>query len=111
MSFEEQPEQQLVIRVDDDKIAGAYANIANVWHSSYEFTIDFGVMQPTRRNDDGTLVNEAYVTSRVRLPIAVVYPLLRALSDNIAVFEREYGPVPTGTNVDLPPDFRPPEAE
>jgi hypothetical protein len=106
---DQQPEQQLVIRVDDDRIAGAYANIANVWHSPYEFTIDFGVMQPSRQGEDGTLVNEAYVTSRVRLPIAVVYPLLRALSDNIAVFEREYGPVPTGTNVELPPDFRPEE--
>jgi hypothetical protein len=104
---DEQPDQQLVIRVDDDKVAGAYANIANVWHSPFEFTIDFGVMQPSQQREDGTMVSEAYVTSRVRLPIAVVYPLLRALSDNIAVFEREYGPVPTGTNVELPPDFRP----
>ena len=107
MSSDDQPGEQLMIRVDDDKVGGSYANIANVWHSSYEFTIDFGVMQPSRQNPDGSIVNEAYVTSRVRLPVGVVYPLLRALSDNIAIYEQQYGAVPTGTNVDLPPDFRP----
>ncbi len=108
MSDDTPPDPQgLVLRVDDDHMAGAYANVANVWHSPYEFTIDFAVLQPAAAQPGVQPVNEAYVTSRVRLPVAVIYPLLRALSDNIAIYERQYGPVPTNTNVELPPDFRP----
>lgn len=102
---ENQPTLQLLI---DEKLAGgSYANVANVWHTPHEFTIDFGVIEPPRLDPEtGAPVQPVRVTSRVRLPISVVFPLVRALSDNIAQYEASTGStVPTGTDVSLPPDF------
>lgn len=98
---------RLEIRIDDGLVPGAYSNIVNVWHTPYEFTLDFGVIEPVTQSENGPVL-PVRVSSRVRLPVAVVYPLLRALSDNMAKYEAQHGPVPTGTDVNLPPDFRPP---
>ncbi|MBI5089356.1 MAG: DUF3467 domain-containing protein [Actinobacteria bacterium] len=95
------PEQQFVLSIPDELEAGAYANVANVWHSPYEFTIDFGVTGQPALSDDGSVTVPVRVTSRVRLPVSVVFPLLRALNSNIALFEQQYGPVPTGDDPDL----------
>jgi hypothetical protein len=41
--------------VPDDLVAGAYSNVMGVWHTPYEFTLDFGVFQPARKGktEDG----------------------------------------------------------
>ena len=108
MTDENEPTPTTIQVVLDDRLAGGvYANIANVWHTEHEFTIDFGVIEHPRMDpDNGTQVQPVRVTSRVRLPISVVFPLVRALSDNIAQYEADTGrPVPTGTDVSLPPEF------
>lgn len=106
MAEGEQP--SIEFRIDDGLVPGAYSNLVNVWHTPYEFTLDFGVIEPVAQGQDGFPVIPVRVSSRVRLPIAVVYPLLRALSDNMAKYEAAHGALPTGTDVNLPPEFRPP---
>ena len=38
-------EPQFKINVPSEIAGGAYANFANVWHTPYEFTIDFAVLE------------------------------------------------------------------
>ena len=110
-AVDEQPLATFEFRIDDALVGGNYANMANVWHTQHEFTIDFGVMeQATVEGTDGQvhLTVPVRTTTRVRLPISLVFPLARALSDNITQFESVTGmKVPTGTDVEIPPDFRP----
>lgn len=98
------------IRIDSDREAGAYANLASVWHSPHEFTIDFAATLPpeTRKGPDGQdmTVIPARVTARVKLPVSVVFDLLKAINDNMTRYEARFGSLPSNANVSLPPDLQ-----
>jgi Protein of unknown function (DUF3467) len=86
------PEPQgLHVVVPDDKIAGAYANLVGVWHTPHEFAIDFAVLQPFAGGPEGSM--QAMVTSRVRLPPTIVFDLLRAINENLAEYEDQFGEI------------------
>jgi len=89
MAEQEQP-KSVQINVPPEMVAGAYANIVGVWHTPTDFAIDFCVNQPFR-GDESAL--EALVVSRVRIPPAMVFDLLRALNQNLAEYEESYGEV------------------
>jgi hypothetical protein len=97
-------EPQFQVRIDDQMIAGVYCNIVQVWHSPYEFTLDFGVADPPQQDEQGNVIVPVMVTARVRVPVAVVFPLLRALEGNITKYESRFGSVPTGSD-NITPDM------
>jgi hypothetical protein len=86
---------QFALQVPDDLAAGAYSNIVAVWHTPYEFTLDFAVSQPTQMVTDASgqtvLVVPARVVSRVKIPTATVFALMQALSTNEHEYEQEFG--------------------
>jgi hypothetical protein len=77
--------------VPEDQIAGAYANVVGVWHTPHEFAIDFAVVQPFAGGPEGSM--QAMVTSRVRVPPTIVFDLLRAINENLAEYEEQFGEI------------------
>jgi hypothetical protein len=94
-----EPEQpQFALQVPDDLAAGVYSNIIGVWHTPYEFTLDFAVTLPTEMMNDqaGQVVpvTPARVVSRVKIPPSAVFELMRVLSQNESLYVQNIGPIP-----------------
>ena len=82
---EQNPNNQLQIELKEDVAQGTYANLAIITHSSSEFILDFIRVMPG--------IPKAGVQSRVILAPEHAKRLLRALEENIAKYERVFGPV------------------
>ena len=76
---------------------GVYANFLAIWHSPHEFTLDFAGLQPPQPSDpeDETspFVVPCRVVARVRIPVSVVFDVLRALNQNMTQYEDTFGPI------------------
>jgi hypothetical protein len=70
---------------------GAYAQAFAVWHTPYDFTIDFAAIQLEEEADDG--VRPARVVSRVRLPPGVMYELMAAINQKMTEHEAAWGEI------------------
>ena len=87
--------------IDETTAQGHYVNFANILHNPTEFVFDFGRVVPGRP--------DVKVLSRVLTTPFHAKQLLRALQENVAIYERAYGeirsdfgvtaavPVPTDT--------------
>ncbi len=76
---------QLQIELREEIAQGTYANLAIITHSSSEFILDFVRVMPG--------VPKAGVQSRIIVAPEHAKRLLRALEDNIAKYERAFGPI------------------
>jgi hypothetical protein len=85
--------QQIQIHVPDDVQNGVYANMALVWHTPFEFTMDFAVLQPTVPDADGSPITPARVVARVKFPPAQIFQLLQAINANMTKYEESFGPI------------------
>jgi len=92
---EQNPNNQLQIELKEDVAQGTYANLAIITHSSSEFILDFIRVMPG--------VPKAGVQSRIILAPEHAKRLLRALEENIAKYERVFGPVRLADEQCLPP--------
>ncbi len=89
------PDSSLALHVPDDMTGGVYSNVVAVWHTPYEFTLDFAVMLPAQQAAPGDgSVTPCRVVSRVKIPPDVVFQLMRALSLNERLYEENIGPIP-----------------
>jgi hypothetical protein len=91
---------ELKIDVPPELEGGTYANVLNVWHTAYEFTLDFGVMQQVGEPEDADAAVQVpvRVVSRVRIPVTLLFEVLKALNTNMTGYESTFGSI------------RPPEA-
>jgi hypothetical protein len=102
----------VAIQVPDALEGGVYSNLVAVWHTPYEFTLDFAVILPPQvatRADGGQpiTVTPARVVSRVKVPPAAVFELMRALSQNERLYEQNIGAIPRPGRPDAdPPLYR-----
>ena len=73
------------IQADDDTKAGEYANLAMIAHSPEEFILDFIFIVP----------NPPYgkLKSRVVMSAGHAKRFMRALADNVARYEKQFGPI------------------
>lgn len=76
---------QFQIAVTPDVEDGVYSNLAVITHSSAEFILDFIRMLPNGGNPK--------VKSRVVMAPEHAKRLMYALSDNIAKYEKAFGPI------------------
>ncbi|HEX3707526.1 MAG TPA: DUF3467 domain-containing protein [Mycobacteriales bacterium] len=97
-----EPQPQIAIHVPEDLQAGEYANMALVWHTPFDFTLDFAVLQPTTTGPDGQQVVPARVVARVKFPPSQIFQLLQAINANMTNYEAAYGPIAAPTNVEPP---------
>ena len=79
------PDNQLQIELKEEVAQGTYANLAIITHSSSEFVLDFVRVLPG--------LPKAGVQSRVILAPEHDKRLQRALEENIAKYERAFGPI------------------
>lgn len=86
---------ELHFLVPDDLGGGTYANVLNVWHTAYEFTLDFGVMEPAAAPPDAGAPVQVPVrlVSRVRIPVTLLFEVLKALNTNMSSYEAMFGPI------------------
>jgi hypothetical protein len=80
--------KQIKIVVADQQALGTYANFASIVHNFAEFIIDFGRIVPGR--------DDVHVVSRMVMTPIHVKQLLRALTENVAIYERNFGSIPDG---------------
>src|SRR5438552_18097002 len=71
---------------------GVYANMLNVYHSGYEFTFDWAVTQVAQLSDpenpDSPFIVPCVVTSRVRVPVGLIFDVLKAINGDMTVYEK-----------------------
>jgi hypothetical protein len=89
----QEPEFQVV--VPPEKEAGVYANFLGVWHSPYEFTLDFCVTQPPQPAEEnaGRAVMPCLVVSRIKIPVTLIFDVVRALNENMTRYEDAFGEI------------------
>jgi len=79
---------QIKLVVSDQMVLGVYANFASIVHNFAELILDFGRLVPGR--------DEVQVVSRVVMTPVHAKQLLRALTENVAIYERNFGEIPQG---------------
>jgi hypothetical protein len=86
---------ELKLDVPPELEGGTYANVLNVWHTAYEFTLDFGVMQQVGEPEDAdaALQVPVRVVSRVRIPVTLLFQVMKALNTNMTGYESTFGPI------------------
>jgi Protein of unknown function (DUF3467) len=76
---------------------GVYSNFLGVWHTAYEFTLDFCSTQPAQPVDpedpNSPAVVPCRVVARVKIPPTLVFNVLQALNENMTNYEATYGPI------------------
>lgn len=99
MSEPEEEQRPVNFRMDvpEEERGGSYANFLAVWHTAHEFTLDFAAMQPPQHSDpadeNSPFVVPCHVVSRVRIPLSVVFDVLRALNENMTRYETQFGEI------------------
>jgi hypothetical protein len=85
------------IRVPPDLEAGTYSNFLAIWHSAYEFTLDFAITLPSEHAtaDDPTSPKiPCRVVARVKIPPTLIFNVLQALNQNMTNYEAKFGNIP-----------------
>jgi Protein of unknown function (DUF3467) len=79
---------QVQIKADEKELLGQYANLVVIHHNAEEFTLNFVYVFPTV--PQGKLVSSLIVSP------AHAKRVLRALQENIARYEAQFGPIKEG---------------
>jgi Protein of unknown function (DUF3467) len=77
--------------------SGSYANFLVVWHTAYEFTLDFCSTQPPQpqnaEDPESPALVPCRVVSRVKIPPTLIFNVLQALNDNMTQYESKFGEI------------------
>jgi hypothetical protein len=90
------PQQQVQIKADEKELLGQYSNLAVVHHNAEEFTLNFVYLFPTV--PQGKLVASLILNPRH------AKRLLRALQENVARYEAQFGAIPEGQGMGPEPN-------
>lgn len=78
-------QKELKINITPEKAQGVFANLALISHTPTEFVLDFAQIMPG--------IQQANVVSRVIVTPDQAKKLLAALQNNIAQYEKKFGPI------------------
>ena len=92
-------QKQINIELDEKTAEGIYSNLAIINHSVSEFVVDFISMMPG--------APKAKVKSRIVLTPQLAKKFLKALSDNVARFEKAHGTIKDYEQPSIPLNFGP----
>lgn len=76
-------EQKIEIEVNSDAALGIYSNLAFISHNENEFVMDFIFAHPPK----------GQLGARVIMSPSHAKRFLRALGDNLAIYEKKVGPI------------------
>jgi hypothetical protein len=89
--------ESLVFSVPPEQEAGAYANAFTIWHTPYDFTIDFAATQYPEPSDpddaESRPVADARVVARVRIPPTLAFDLIQMINRRMATYEANWGEI------------------
>ena len=88
MSEPPKGQAQVQIKADEKELLGQYSNLVVVHHNAEEFTLNFVYLFPTM--PQGKLVASLIVSP------AHAKRLVRALQENLARYESQFGAIPEG---------------
>ncbi len=74
----------LNVKITDDELRGRYANLVRITHTREEFILDFINMVPP----------QGLVTARVVTSPGHLKRVIAALTTNLQLYEKNFGPVP-----------------
>ena len=88
----DQENKSMNVKITDEELKGRYANLVRITHTREEFVLDFISMVPP----------QGAVTARVITSPGHLKRLIRALSGNLELYEKNFGPIqeapePSGT--------------
>lgn len=88
--------QHINVTMPQEKAGGEYADFASIWHTADQFVFDFAALTAppaagTGADGQPTLVFEAQVVSRVRVPASQAIEIMKALGAQLDAWERETG--------------------
>lgn len=97
--------QELNINLPEDIAKGNYCNLAIIVHSPSEFVMDYVNVMPG--------VQQGVVQSRVIMAPMHAKRLMKALQENIAIYEKQFGDISDAQNnsVQFPLNFNGPTGE
>lgn len=90
MSDEDKGESKRIkidVQCDPEVACGQYVNMARIFHTQTEFMVDALMLPPQSR--------EARVLTRLILSPAHAKSLCAALSQNLQMYEKKFGPIKT----------------
>jgi hypothetical protein len=99
MSESKGKQGQINIELDEKIAEGVYSNLAIINHSTSEFVVDFVSIMPG--------APKANVKSRIILTPQHAKRLVKALKDNIARFENNFGEIKDIEEPPIPLNFGP----
>jgi len=85
---------RIQLALPSDKSAGVFADFVRAWHTKDSFILDFSayVEPPVRDEAADDIVQQSAVVSRVRIPPAQVFELMKALEAQLSMWESENKP-------------------
>ena len=85
---------RIELALPTDKSTGVFADFVRAWHTRDCFILDFSAyMEPPMRDDaSNDIVQKSAVVSRVRIPPAQVFELMKALEQQLSTWESETKP-------------------
>lgn len=92
--MEQEKPVEFKMTIDEPTSAGHYVNFANILHNPTEFVVDFGRIVPGRP--------DVKILSRILTTPVHAKQLLKALAQNIALYEQQFGPIPEVSAVVAP---------
>ena len=84
-------EQRLQINLPADHNAGVFADFVRAWHTKDAFVLDFATLIQPPHSEGESVVLDAAVVARVRIPPAQVFELMKALEQQLSAWEKENG--------------------
>ena len=85
---------EVKMTIDEPTSSGHYVNFANILHNPTEFVFDFGRIVPGRQ--------DVKIFSRILTTPVHAKQFLKALTQNLALYEQQFGAIPE-FSVPVPP--------
>ncbi|MFZ0633889.1 MAG: DUF3467 domain-containing protein [Candidatus Acidiferrales bacterium] len=85
----EETKGQVQIKADEKELLGQYSNLVMIHHNAEEFTLNFVYVFPN--------VPHGKLVASLILSPAHARRLQRALLENVARYEAQFGPIPEGS--------------
>jgi hypothetical protein len=88
--------QHINVTMPQEKAGGHYADFASIWHTADQFVFDFAALTAppatgTAADGQTTILHEAQVVTRVRVPASQAIEIMKALGAQLDAWERETG--------------------
>ncbi|MDR2895148.1 MAG: DUF3467 domain-containing protein [Propionibacteriaceae bacterium] len=82
---------RIQLALPQDQLAGVFSDFVRAWHTRDSFILDFSAYTepPVRDEAHEDVIQQSTVVSRVRIPPSQVFELMKALEQQLSLWESE----------------------